>query len=130
MGTSEPTAGPRSKLDFIYQEVLGDVADLVKRLEAVQTKMQELERSRAGERSAEALEQAVAAATSRARGDFERAAEQARRRLLAALDEAVSAARPAEKSRWWLYATCTGLALGASAAAGTIIVLAHLGGLW
>jgi hypothetical protein len=127
MGAGDPA---RSKLEFIYQEVLGDVGDLVKRLEVVLAKQQEIERTRSAERPAEALERAAVAASSRARGDFERAADQARRTLLATLREFEAIGGGADRARWRLYALCAGLSLGSGIVAGVTIVLAHLAGLW
>jgi len=127
MGAGEPA---RSKLEFIYQEVLGDVGDLVKRLEVVLAKQQEIERSRASERPAEALERAASVASSRARSEFERAAEHASRALVAALEDLALPGGAAEKGRWRLYALCTGLSLGSGFVAGTILVLTHLAGFW
>ena len=127
MGGGDPA---RSKLEFIYQEVLGDVGDLVKRLEVVLAKQQEIERARASERPAEALERAVAAAASRARADLERAADHARRSLVATLNEFAVIGGEADKGRWRLYALCSGLSLGSGILAGATIVLAHLAGLW
>ena len=96
MGAGEPA---RSKLEFIYQEVLGDVGDLVKRLEVVLAKQQEIERARASERPAEALERAVAAAASRARGDLEHATEHARRSLVVTLEDLVATGETSERNR-------------------------------
>ena len=127
MGGGDPA---RSKLEFIYQEVLGDVGDLVKRLEVVLAKQQEIERASASERPAEAVERAVAAAASRARGEVERATDHARRSLVATLNEFAAIGGEADKGRWRLYALCAGLSLGSGLVAGTILVLAHLAGLW
>jgi hypothetical protein len=120
----------RSKLEFIYQEVLGDVGDLVKRLEVVLAKQQEIERARASERPAEALERAAAAAASRACGDLERTADHARRSLVATLEELGAAGDASQRSRWRLYALCVALSLGSGLVVGASFVLAHLAGIW
>jgi len=127
MGGGDPA---RSKLEFIYQEVLGDVGDLVKRLEVVLAKQQEIERAHASERPAEALERAAAAAAARARGDLERATEHARRSLVTALEELGVTGEASERSRWRLYALCVGISLGSGLMVGATVVLAHMAGLW
>ena len=121
---------PRSKLEFLYQDVLGEVGDLIKRLEAVVAKQQEIERARAAERPAEALERAATAASSRARGDFERAAESARRALVTTFNECAVIEGESGRRRWRLFALCAGLSVGGGLLTGATIVLAHLAGLW
>jgi ElaB/YqjD/DUF883 family membrane-anchored ribosome-binding protein len=115
---SEETA-PRTKLDFIYQEVLGEVAELVKRLEAISATLREVARSSAGERSAEALERAAAEAARRVRRELERAGEAERRRFTALVQDAVSAAEAVAAARRWK---------GLARAAAVSLVAAFLGG--
>ena len=115
---SEETA-PRTKLDFIYQEVLGEVAELVKRLEAISATLREVASSSARERSAEALERAAAEAARRVRLELERAAEAERRRFTALVQDAVSAAEAI---------TATGRWRGLARAAAVSLVAAFLGG--
>lgn len=62
---------PRSKLDIIYQEVLGEVADLVGRVEAVTSQVAEV--IKAESRAAQAIHEASAAASEKLRGDLDRA---------------------------------------------------------
>lgn len=124
-------ATPRRKLDFIYQEVLGEVAELVKRLEGVSAAVEEVARTRAGERTAEVLEHAATAAASRVRAELDRAADQARRRVSSLLSEVRAEAEGvAGAARWHALALSTGLALMAAFVGGWLVVLLHFAGWW
>jgi hypothetical protein len=124
-------ATPRRKLDFIYQEVLGEVSDLVKRLEVVAAAVEEVARTRAGERTAEALELAATAAAGRVRTELTRAADHAGRRVASLLGEAKREAQGAAgAARWHALALSTGLALVAAFVGGGLVVLFHYAGWW
>lgn len=106
---------PRTKLDFIYQEILGEVSTLVERLEEVAHELHEVTRSRAVERAAEVLERAATASASRLRRELERGTEQARKDIGSFWGEA----------RWALYAACAGISLAAALMGGLLVVVAR-----
>ncbi len=131
MGAADPAAVPRTKLEVLYHEVLGDVAALVGRLEAIQGKMQDLERSHASERAGEVLERAAAVASSRVRADLDHAANQARKHLKVLVEELAASADAAGRVwRWRLYAACAGLSLLSAFVGGSVLLVAHLAGVW
>lgn len=96
----EPRDAPRSKLDFLYQDVLGEVTTLVERLETVSAQLHDVAKSRVGEVTAEALARAANASAARARTDFERSAENAKRELSEVVGEAARAVRELQEARW------------------------------
>ena len=122
---------PKATLDLSNEEVLGAVAGLVERLEAVSGQLDEAMKARVGERSAEALEWAAAASTARARTELERSAEQAERRLARVALEVADAARGLANARTWqLYSACAAIALVSAIIGGGILLAAHAAGLW
>jgi hypothetical protein len=124
-------ATPRTKLDFLYSEILGELSDLVKRLEVVSAAVAEVSRSRAADRSADALERAAAVSASRVRSDLERAAEKAGRNLATLVGQVVGAAEVARGARRWrAYAVCAGLSLVGSFVGGGLVVVLHHAGWW
>jgi len=127
----EEVSAPRAALDSTYEGVLGEVAGLVERLEAVSGQLEQVVNAHVGERSAEALEWAAAASAARARTEFERSAEQAERRLAAVALEVAEATRGlADARRWQIYSACAAVALLSAVIGGGVLVLAHAAGFW
>lgn len=106
---------PRTKLDVIYQEVLGEVGDLVDRLEAVSTQLEAAVRGKPAERVVEAIERAAFVASGKLRTDMDRAIGEARKELGAAAHEAEAALHAIERerrrtlTRWTLLTFCASL---------------------
>lgn len=103
---------PRSKLDIIYQEVLGEVSDLVGRVEAAAGQLTDITNS--GDRAALTIGEASAAATLKIRSELDRTAKDAIQKLQAVVKDAEAAARLVDGSarRFALLALLTGLAGG------------------
>jgi len=126
-----PPPGPRTKLEFLYGEVLGEVTRLVERLEEVSAQLAEVSRSHSAERAAEVLDRAVAASAGRARAELERGTEILRRRFShLANDLALARAGSNRRRGFGLAAICGATALAASLVGGTLLVLAHMDGWW
>jgi ElaB/YqjD/DUF883 family membrane-anchored ribosome-binding protein len=120
---SEETA-PRTKLDFIYQEVLGEAADLVKRLEAISATLREVASSSAAERTVEALERAAVEGAWRVRREIERVGEAERHRFTVLVEEAVSAAEAViAATRWKVLAGTAAVCLVAAFLGGAAALL-------
>lgn len=109
-------ADPRTKLDIIYQEVLGEVSDLVGRLEVVSERLAEAsdQCGRAGERSAEQIHQVTGAAASKLRVELDHAGDRLLSRVEKAADEAGRAAAVVHRSaqRFATLALIVGIAGG------------------
>jgi len=105
-------ADPRTKLDVIYQEVLGEVAELVTRLE--QTAAKVAEAGQAGELARQAVSQAAAEAGRAFRRDLDKHSSTLLEGLQKAAGEAKAAAMVVDKAgrRFALLALVTGLAAG------------------
>jgi hypothetical protein len=114
---------PRSKLDFLYRDVLGEVASLVERLEAVSAELGDVAKARAGQATAEALVRAAGASAGKVRTELERSAEIACRRLGLAVDEAASAASRFQGARRRDYVIWGAAYLGASLLGGAVAAL-------
>ena len=114
---------PRSKLDFLYRDVLGEVTKLVERLEAVSAQLGEVAQARAGDATADALTRAAAASAARVRMEFERSGEIARRRLAEVADEAARAAPGLQGACWRDYVVWGAVYLGASILGGAVVAL-------
>jgi hypothetical protein len=114
---------PRSKLDFLYRDVLGEVAGLVERLEAVSVELREAAKAGAGEGTAEVLARAAAAAAGKVRTELERSAETACRRLGAAVPETARAARELQRAGWRDHVIWGAVCLGASILGGAVTAL-------
>jgi phosphotransacetylase len=77
---------PRSKLDILYQDVLGEVSDLVTRIETAKEQLANIaeQSARSGERTAEQLRQVAATAAGKLKGEL----EQTGTRLIAKMENA------------------------------------------
>ena len=109
-------ADPRTKLDIIYQEVLGEVSELVGRLEAVSERLTEAseQAGRAGERSAEQIHQVTAAAAAKLKAELDHAGDKLLSRVETVMQEASAAAAVVNRSarRFATLALVVGLAGG------------------
>ncbi len=90
---------PRSKLDIIYQEVLGEVVELVKRLEAVSARMDGVATAKPADRMAEMIEEAALMASAKVRSELDQAIANARQNLSAAAGEVAAALHAVEAER-------------------------------
>ena len=109
-------ADPRTKLDIIYQEVLGEVSELVGRIEAISERLTEASElaGRAGERPAEQIHQVTAAAAFKLKTELEHAGNQLLSRVETVTKEASAAAAVVHRSaqRFATLALAVGLAGG------------------
>jgi hypothetical protein len=100
----------RSKLDIIYQEVLGEVVEVVKRLEAVSAQVDGAATAKPVDQVAEVIERAALTASAKVRSDLEQAIADARQELTAAAGEVRAAlyALEAERQRtFWARMNAT-----------------------
>jgi len=114
---ADPLDTPRSKLDFLYRDVLGEVARLVERLETVSGELREA--TKALEGTAEAGTRWAGGGAAKVRAELERSAEMACRRL-AAVHETATAS---PKARWRDGLVWGGICLGASMLGGAVVAL-------
>ncbi len=119
----DPCDSPRSKLDFLYRDVLGEVTNLVERLEVVSAELRDIAKARAGEGTAEALARAAGASAVKVRTELERSAEMAGRRLADVVDEAARAALGLQGARRRDYMVWGAVYLGASMLGGAVVAL-------
>ena len=120
---ADASDAPRTKLDFLYREVLGEAARLVDRLESVGRELGEVARTHAPEGAAESLERAASASTARVRAEFERLVEDACQKLGAVGREAMVARREIRKGRRRDYALWGAIYFGASMLGGAVVAL-------
>lgn len=115
-------ADPRTKLDIIYQEVLGDVSDLVGRAEALGQKLDGL--SHGAAQASAAVNAASVAATAKLRAEIEKTTTTAVERLQSVVKEATAAASVVDQAarRFALLALLTGVLGGA--VGGTLAAIA------
>ncbi len=90
---------PRSKLDIIYQEVLGEVVEVVKRLEAVSAQMDGVATAKPADRVAEMIQEAALMASAKVRSELDQALADARQGLSAAASEVTAALHAVEAER-------------------------------
>ncbi|WP_323000525.1 hypothetical protein [Denitromonas sp.] len=109
-------ADPRTKLDIIYQEVLGEVSELVGRVEAATERLAEASElaGRAGERSAEQIHQVTAAAAAKLKAELEHVGDRLLKQVETVAEEAGAAASVVHRSarRFATLALAVGLAGG------------------
>jgi hypothetical protein len=111
---------PRSKLDIIYQEVLGEVGVVVKRLELVSAQLDRILTTRPVDRMAEALQNAALMASGRLRIDLDRATGNASKSLNAAAAEAAMAVHALKEERRGVFVERTALAFCAALLGGVV----------
>ncbi len=114
---------PRSKLDFLYRDVLGEVTSLVERLEAVSAELGAVAKARATEGTAEALARAAGASAAKVRTEFERSAEIACQRLGLVVHETARAVSEIQGARRRDYVIWGAAYLGASLLGGAVAAL-------
>ena len=119
----DPGESARTKLDFLYREVLGEVTNLVERLEAVSAELRHTAKVHGTEATAETLARAAGASAARVRTEIERSAEVACRKLGLAVDEAARAARGLQGARRRDYFIWGAGYLGASLVGGAVAAL-------
>jgi len=90
---------PRSKLDIIYQEVLGEVVQVMKRLETVSAQLDGVLAAKPGERAAEVIQLAALTASGKLRTDLDRAIGNACKSLSGAVSEATATLHALETER-------------------------------
>lgn len=102
-------ADPRTKLDIIYQEVLGDVSDLVGRVEALGQKLDGL--SHGAAQASAAVNAASGAATAKLRAEIEKTTTTVIERLQSVVKEATAAASVVDQAarRFAFLALLTGV---------------------
>ena len=118
---------PRSKLDIIYQDVLGEVVEVVKRLEAVSAQLDRVVTARPADRVAEAIQRAALMASSKFRTDLDRTIGDARKGLSAATSQATAALHAVGAERRRTLFERTALAFCAAVLGGVVAgLLVHL----
>jgi bifunctional pyridoxal-dependent enzyme with beta-cystathionase and maltose regulon repressor activities len=90
---------PRSKLDIIYQEVLGEVVEVVKRLEAVSAQIDGVATAKPADRVAEVIQDAALKAIAKVRSELDQAIADAHQGLSAAASEVAAALHALEAER-------------------------------
>lgn len=90
---------PRSKLDIIYQEVLGEVVQVMKRLETVSAHLDKILAAKPGDRAAEVIHLAALTASGKVRNDLDCAIGKACEGLSAAVSEATATLHALETER-------------------------------
>ncbi|HTP29769.1 MAG TPA: hypothetical protein VMK12_29420 [Anaeromyxobacteraceae bacterium] len=118
---------PRTKLDVLYQDVLGEVEGLVERLEKVSAQLEAALRGKPAERVVEAIERAAMVGSGKLRADLDRAIGEARKGLGEAASEATAALHAVERERRRTLMQWTALTFCAAMLGGLVsAVVVHL----
>ena len=113
----------RSKLEFLYRDVLGEVARLVEKLEAVSSELREVAKARTSEGTVEALARASAVSAAKVRAELECSAETACRQLATGVQESARALRELQRARARDYLVWGIVYVGASMLGGAVAAL-------
>lgn len=120
---ADPGDSARTKLEFLYRDVLGEVTNLVARMEAVSAEIRAVAKAHGTEGTGETLARVAGASAARVRTEIERSAEVACRKLGLAVDEAARAARGLQGARPRDYFIWGAGYLGASLVGGAVAAL-------
>jgi len=120
---ANPADSPRAKLEFLYRDVLGEVTNLVTRLEAVTAEFAVIRKNRVVEGAAETLARAAGASSAKLRTELEASTEMAARRLVAVVQESTRIVREVRAARRRDYVIWGVVYFGASAFGGSIVAL-------